>query len=758
MANNFFKIKNGVNLPTLSADPTVTPPTNSATGDMAFYGGKLYKYNGSAWVVSPGSGTTGLIINADVDAAAAIDGTKINPDFGAQLVKTTSKLEVRSNTAAEAVLINQIGTGNALVVEDSANPDTTATVIDASGNVGIGVASGATLTEKLKVVGDVKVDSTGAITIPVGADGGRPGTPAQGMIRYNTTQSAFEGYDGTTWSSIGGATTIDRITQATHGFAVGEVLYLNGSTYTRARADVAATAEVVGMVSRVIDANTFELTICGEVVGLAAARFDELALPSTGAVVFLSPTNAGNMTITAPTVVGQISLPIGVASASGSIYVRPSRGVTVGGANVRTQINLTNNATTTVQNASAYDAGELAGWVYIDATADTRFYIQAQFAKNGANSDFNLAYQTTGDTPPVGFSMTITAAGLIQVTLPSIAGFSSAIINFALNAPAVGATLPLQIASTNVSFTDIQASTASGITFKEDGGTAVGSVSDAGVWSFGPSITNNYTGRSHVISGGFTAGNVTSTNASGRLYITSNCNVFDHAATSRTNTVTAGTGISLDNGTANGNSAFAVYTNLTGDALTADASTVGYVTYDGAWTLGPSGFTGSHAIRGGFDIQGNVTNIITYRPTATTTDYLVQLRSDVGGLVSTKWRVEADGDTISATGSYTSDERAKKNFAPIQYGLSEVMRLQPKSFNWWHEEDTEVKSFCVSTAQEVQAIMPEMVRDDGLDGPNGEKMKAIYDKELVPVLVKAIQEQQEQIEALKAEIQLLKNK
>lgn len=451
MANNFFKIKNGVNLPTLSADPTVTPPTNSATGDMAFYGGKLYKYNGSAWVVSPGSGTTGLIINTDVDATAAIDGTKINPDFGAQLVKTTSKLEVISNTSAEAVLITQTGAGNALVVEDSSNPDATATVIDASGNVGIGVAANAILTEKLKVVGDVKVDSIGAITIPVGADGGRPGTPSQGMIRYNTTQSAFEGYDGTTWSSIGGATTIDRITQATHGFAVGEVLYLNGSTYTRARADVAATAEVVGMVSRVIDANTFELTICGEVVGLAAARFDELALPSTGAVVFLSPTNAGNMTITAPTVVGQISLPIGVASASGSIYVRPSRGVTVGGANVRTQINLTNNATTTVQNASAYDAGELAGWVYIDATADTRFYIQAQFAKNGASSDFNLAYQTTGDTPPVGFSMTITAAGLIQVTLPSVAGFSSAIINFALNAPAVGATLPLNISPANIS-------------------------------------------------------------------------------------------------------------------------------------------------------------------------------------------------------------------------------------------------------------------------------------------------------------------
>lgn len=158
---------------------------------------------------------------------------------------------------------------------------------------------------------------------------------------------------------------------------------------------------------------------------------------------------------------------------------------------------------------------------------------------------------------------------------------------------------------------------------------------------------------------------------------------------------------------------------------------------------GGSSSANSHSISGGLDIQGSTTNIITYRPTSVTADYLVWYRSDVGGTAATKWRVEADGDTISVTGSYTSDERAKKNFEPIKYGLKEVLQLQPKSFNWWHEEDNEVKSFCVSTAQEVQAIMPEMVRDDGLDGPDGEKMKAIYDKEIVAVLVKAIQEQQE---------------
>jgi len=613
MSDNFFKVKNGLNLPTLSADPTVTPPANSSVGDMAFFNGKLYIHNGTAWGIRPGSGSTGLIVNADVDAAAAIAGTKVDPNFGSQSVTTTgdvtgnvvtanAQLKVLANTISEALYVRQLGSGNALVVEDSANPDTTSTVIDASGNVGIGVNPASSLTEKLTVAGnakltagDVKVDSnqglesasaastlnvgtgsntatlnlgtgagtqtvnigtgagvttiniggtgdsvvisgtlttvnttnldvadknitinkggtnataagagltvegtsgaslatvqydsaltskfklgasgsevevvtvsdaqtlsnktvgtliaqsgtlsltgTGALKIPVGTTAQQP-AGVQGMIRYDTTASAFQGYDGATWSSIGGATTIKRVTQASHGFSVGQVLYLNSSTYALARADVAATAEVAGMVSRVIDASTFELTICGEVSGLSGL--------TVGENYFLSPSSAGAITATEPSVVGQISLPVGVASSATALLFRALRGATVGGANVRTSITLANNATTNVQNASAYEAGELTGWVFIDGTTDSRFFVRAQFARNGAATDYNLSYQTTGDTPPAGFSMAITSGGVVTATLPSITGYATANINFALNAPAVGATLPLQISGSLV--------------------------------------------------------------------------------------------------------------------------------------------------------------------------------------------------------------------------------------------------------------------------------------------------------------------
>jgi hypothetical protein len=48
------------------------------------------------------------------------------------------------------------------------------------------------------------VSSTDAILLPVGTTGQRP-TGATGYLRFNTTTAAFEGYNGTAWTSVGGA-------------------------------------------------------------------------------------------------------------------------------------------------------------------------------------------------------------------------------------------------------------------------------------------------------------------------------------------------------------------------------------------------------------------------------------------------------------------------------------------------------------------------------------------------------------------------
>jgi hypothetical protein len=53
----------------------------------------------------------------------------------------TDPISITANSASDALRITQTGTGNALLVEDSANPDSTPFVIDSSGNVGVGVTT-----------------------------------------------------------------------------------------------------------------------------------------------------------------------------------------------------------------------------------------------------------------------------------------------------------------------------------------------------------------------------------------------------------------------------------------------------------------------------------------------------------------------------------------------------------------------------------------------------------------------------------------
>jgi len=171
---------------------------------------------------------------------------------------------------------------------------------------------------------------------------------------------------------------------------------------------------------------------------------------TAGENYFLSPSVAGQLTVTEPTTVGHVSVPVMVATSATAAIINIMRGVVVGGANVRTSVGLANNATTTVQSFAAYEAAELTGWVTISATTPLKFYLQAQVAKNGAGTDYNVAWQATGDTYPVGFNVTITAAGLLQIVMPNVTGFTSASVNYALNAPAVGTTFPLSVDEANV--------------------------------------------------------------------------------------------------------------------------------------------------------------------------------------------------------------------------------------------------------------------------------------------------------------------
>ena len=88
------------------------------------------------------------------------------------------------------------------------------------------------------------------------------------------------------------------------------------------------------------------------------------------------------------------------------------------------------------------------------------------------------------------------------------------------------------------------------------------------------------------------------------------------------------------------------------------------------------------------------------------------------------------------------------------YGLQQVMQLQPVRYNFTAEPGKQQVGFI---AQDVKKIVPEVVSGTEGNIENGETLGIAY-SDLIPVLTKAIQEQQAQIEALNARIAALEAK
>jgi hypothetical protein len=78
------------------------------------------------------------------------------------------------------------------------------------------------ITGALTASADSSFTSTGALLISKGTTGEQPGSPATGMMRYNTTTNQFEGYSGSSpaWKSIGGSALSNDTSTASNLFPV----------------------------------------------------------------------------------------------------------------------------------------------------------------------------------------------------------------------------------------------------------------------------------------------------------------------------------------------------------------------------------------------------------------------------------------------------------------------------------------------------------------------------------------------------------
>lgn len=123
---------------------------------------------------------------------------------------------------------------------------------------------------------------------------------------------------------------------------------------------------------------------------------------------------------------------------------------------------------------------------------------------------------------------------------------------------------------------------------------------------------------------------------------------------------------------------------------------------------------------------------------------------------ATRWLTIWSNNTINTS----SDRNLKQDITNIEQGLDKVMRMRPVSYRWIEDDGLTHLGFI---AQEMEQILPEVVRkpqkiSSEIAATNGEKGVTAYAMayaEMIPVLTKAIQEQQLVIEKLQAQITAL---
>lgn len=143
-----------------------------------------------------------------------------------------------------------------------------------------------------------------------------------------------------------------------------------------------------------------------------------------------------------------------------------------------------------------------------------------------------------------------------------------------------------------------------------------------------------------------------------------------------------------------------------------------------------------------------------YKEMATTTSDARFMQFYAAGIATPMGGIVGNGASNVQFASI-SDIREKTNITPISGSLPKVLALNPVGFDWIENGEHCHAGF---VAQEVEQVFPEFVVQN-MASENEEPRKGLtggMTSGIIPHLVKAIQEQQTQIEQLKAELATLK--
>ena len=185
--------------------------------------GKNYIVNNAsttAVTVKTPSGT-GIVVPISTSMSLYQDGTNVvvtdSHHTGAGVFTTLSASGAVTGTGFDNLFATPPPIG-------SGTPDTgNFTTLGTTGDVTLGNAVGDQVifnAGTATVPNNLVFSGTGTITTPSGTTAQRPGSPGEGMLRYNSELDEFEGYAASAWGSIGG------------GASAGGAVYENSQSIT----------------------------------------------------------------------------------------------------------------------------------------------------------------------------------------------------------------------------------------------------------------------------------------------------------------------------------------------------------------------------------------------------------------------------------------------------------------------------------------------------------------------------------------------
>lgn len=651
----------------------------------------------------------GTIVDGDIDASAAIAGTKVSSNFGSQTVTTTGVFSAASGTV-------------------------TAPSIAATGDLNTGIWFPAADTFAVSTAGTerVRFASSGAL----GLSGANYGTSGQVLTSGGSGAAP-------TWTTVSGGGGGDVFLASSNAFT-------GANTFTNSTGQIfrrAATQD--GVLLRGRAGGTTSLNVEIVPTTLTASRI--LTAPDvSGTIVTTGDTGSVTSTMIADGTIANGDINASAAIAFSKLASLNSGNLLVGNAtNVPTAVAVTGDVTISDTGVTAIASGAIVN-ADINASAAISFSKLASLTSGnllvGSATNVPTSVAVTGDVTISNTGVTSIAAGVIAnadinasaaIAFSKLASLTSGnlLVGNASNVPtAVAVTGDVTISNAGVTaigagvIVDADINASAGIV-----DTKLATISTAGKVSNSATTATSSSTASTIVarnaSNGFSAGAITA----------SNINV--DGATVPANGIYRPTTNVLGIAT---NSVERLRFNATGDLLYGQTTTVtpgfnntttgaGFETINNAWFLSRSA-------------TGLLLSLNNNAASGTSECIDMRRSGTVVGQITTT--------TTSTSYVTSSDYRLKENVVSLSGAIARLNQLPVHRFNFIIDPDKTVDGFL---AHEAQAVVPESVvgAKDAVDEDGNPIYQGIDQSKLVPLLTAALKEAIAKIEVLETKVAAL---